>query len=297
MSTFDVTDGVHGIDVGLFDVGVLSGYLFDGESPTLVDPGPPASVESVLAACREVGVRPVDLENVVLSHIHLDHGGAAGALVEAVPDLDVYVHEATAQHLVEPGALVGSTRAAMGEHFEAMGQPLAVPTANVVEVPERGATLDIGANTLEMVHAPGHSPDHFAVWNPERELLFGAESVVNYLERADRWVPPSTLPNFDPETLESSIERLREFDPEHLVLPHFGVYPYDPAEAFDRGLAELGRYDERIRKVFADTESVEATREAVADDLLDLSPPYDPDVEAFYARLVTDGYLNYHGLL
>jgi glyoxylase-like metal-dependent hydrolase (beta-lactamase superfamily II) len=292
-----VTDGVYGIDVGLFDAGFVSGYLFDGESPTLVDPGPPAGVETVLAACREADVPPADLENVVLSHIHLDHAGAAGALVEAVPGLDVYVHEATAHHLIEPETLVERTRSAMGEYFEAMGEPLPVPAANVVEVPEGGATLDVGANTLEMVYAPGHSPDHFAVWNPERELLYGAESVVNYFERADRWGPPSTLPNFDPETLNSTIERLRKLEPAHLVIPHFGVYPDDPAEAFDRGLAELGRYDERIRKVYAATESVEATREAVAVELLDLSPPYDPCVEAFYARLVTDGYLNYHGLL
>ena len=297
MSTFEVTDGVHGIDVELFDAGFLSGYLFDDDEPTLVDPGAATSAEAVLEAVESLGVDPAALENVVLSHVHLDHAGAAGDLVEAVPDLDVYIHEATAPHLVDPDALVESTRAAMGEHFAAMGEPAPVPEANVVPVPESGETVDIGANSLELIHAPGHSPDHFAVWNPERDLLFAAESVGGYLPRADRWVPPATLPNFDVGTLADSIERLRELDPEHVVFPHFGAYPDDPGSAFETATRELHRFDERIVAFHEGSDSIEATRERVADELLDISPPYDEVVEAFYARLVTDGYLQYHDLL
>ncbi|QLD90442.1 MBL fold metallo-hydrolase [Natronomonas salina] len=296
MSTFEVTDGVHGIDVELFDEGFLSGYLFDDDEPTLVDPGAATSAETVLEAVESLGVDPAALENVVLSHVHLDHAGAAGDLVEAVPDLDVYVHEATAQHLVDPAALVESTRAAMGEHFAAMGEPTPVPDENIVPVPESGETVDIGANTLELIHAPGHSPDHFAVWNPERDLLFAAESIGGYLPRADRWAPPATLPNFDVGTLSDSIEQLRKLDPEHVVFPHFGAYP-DPASAFGMASRELHRFDERIVALYEETGSVEATRSRVADELLDLSPPYDEVVETFYARLVTDGYLKYHDLL
>lgn len=296
MSTFEVTDGVHGIDVELFDEGFLSGYLFDDEEPTLVDPGAATSAETVLEAVESLGVDPADIENVVLSHVHLDHAGAAGGLVEAVPDLDVYVHEATAPHLVEPDALVESTRDAMGEHFAAMGEPTPVPDENIVPVPESGETIDVGANTLELIHAPGHSPDHFAVWNPERDLLFAAESIGGYLPRADRWAPPATLPNFDVGTLSDSIERLRELDPEHVVFPHFGAYP-DPASAFGTASRELHRFDERIVALYEETGSVEATRSRVADELLDVSPPYDEVVETFYARLVTDGYLKYHDLL
>ena len=297
MSTFEVTDGVHGIDVELFDAGFLSGYLFDGESPTLVDPGAANSAESVLAAVESLGVDPAAVENLVLSHVHLDHAGAAGALVEAIPDLDVYVHEATAEHLVHPDALVQSTRAAMGEYFEAMGEPTPVPEEAIVPVPESGETVDVGANTLEMIYAPGHSPDHFSVWNPERDLLFAAESVGGYLSRADRWLPPATLPNFDVETLASSVERLRQLEPDRVVFPHFGVYPDEPATAFETADRELRRFDERIVALYEETGSVEATRSRVADDLVDVSPPYDPAVETFYARLVTDGYLQYHDLL
>jgi glyoxylase-like metal-dependent hydrolase (beta-lactamase superfamily II) len=297
MATFEVADGVHGIDGELFDTGFLSVYLFDDEGPTLVDAGMAASAEAVLEGVEACGVDPSDLENLVLSHIHLDHSGATSALVEAVPDLDVYIHGMTARHLTNPDALVESTRSAMGEHFEVMGEPAPVPAESVVEVGDEGITLDIGTNRIEMIHAPGHSPDHFAVWSPEQRVLYSAECIGSYLEGADRWIPPSTLPNFDVETLETTIRNLRSLDPEHVLFAHGRVWPHDPEEAFETAEAELHRFDDRILELYEETGSVEATTRAVAEELLNISPPYGQDLEAFHARLVTRGYLKYHDLL
>ena len=296
MSTFEVTDGVYGIDVGLFDSGVTSVYLFDDEEPALVDAGTAANADVIAEGMTECGVEPADLEHLVLSHIHVDHSGAASALVDAAPDLDVYIHEMTAPHLIDPGALVESSRRAMGDAFELMGEQGPVPESNVVEVGDEGTTVDLGEHTLEMVHAPGHSPDHFAVWNPERRLLFAAECLGVYLERADAWFPPATLPNFDPDQLVDAVEKLRSLGPESVVLPHFGVWPDDPDSAFETAETELRRFDERVLELHEASGSVEKTKRAVAEELLDVSPPYDPLVEEFYASLITDGYLRHHGI-
>ncbi|MEF8869151.1 MAG: MBL fold metallo-hydrolase [Haloarculaceae archaeon] len=296
MSTFEVADGVYGIDVGLFDSGVTSVYLFDDEEPALVDAGAAASAEAITERMADCGVAPADLDHLLLSHVHADHSGAASALVEAAPDLDVYIHETTAPHLVDPSALIESSRRAMGESFELLGEQGPVPEGNVVGVPDEGTTVDLGEHTLEMVHAPGHSPDHFAVWNPERRLLFAAECLGVYLERADAWFPPATLPNFDPDLLAETVDRLRELDPERIVLPHFGVWPDDPEAAFERAGTELRRFDERVLELYEASGSVEATEDAVAEELLDVSPPYEPTVERFYASLVTEGYLRHHGI-
>ena len=296
MTTFEVTDGVYGIDVGLFDSGVTSVYLFDDEEPALVDAGDAASADVIEAGMAECGVDPADLEHLVLSHIHADHSGAASALVESAPDLDVYIHEMTAPHLVDPTALVESSRRAMGESFELMGEQGPVPETNVVEVGDEGRSIDLGAGTLEMIHAPGHSPDHFAVWNPERRLLFAGECLGVYLERADAWFPPGTLPNFDPDLLADAIETLRALEPERIVLPHFGVFPDAPERAFETAERELRRFDERILELHAESGSLEETKRAVAEELLGISPPYAPVVQEFYASLVTDGYLRHHGI-
>jgi glyoxylase-like metal-dependent hydrolase (beta-lactamase superfamily II) len=296
MSQFQVTDGVHGIDVELFDEAVTSVYLFDDAEPALVDAGTAASADTIVDGMRECGVEPATLDHLVLSHVHTDHTGAAADLVEANPDLSVYIHEMTAPHLVDPTGLVESSKEAMGEHFQLMGEQDPVPEANVVEVSDDGASIDLGEHTLEMSYAPGHSPDHLAVWNPERRLLFAAECLGIYLQRADRWLPPSTLPNFDVDMLEDAIDHLRRLDPEQIVFPHFGEWPRDTDEAFETAERELHRFDERILEIHGETDSRDETKRRVAEELVDASPPYDGTVESFYASLVTDGYLRDHGV-
>lgn len=297
MTVFQVADGVYGIDIGLFDSGVGSVYLFDDDQPALVDAGTAASVETILDAMRECGVAPAELEHILLSHVHVDHTGATPALVEAASDPTVYIHEMTAPHLIDPGALIESSRRAMGEHFEEMGTQEAVPAEVVVEVSEDGTTVDTGDHTLEMHHAPGHSPDHFAVWNPQRRLLFAAECLGMYFQRADRWAPPSSLPNFDVDVLASTIDRLDDLDPETVVFPHFGVWPDHREDVFETARSKLDRFDRRILDIYEETGSVEETKAAVAEELIDLSPPYVPQVESFYAHLVTSGFLKHHGHL
>jgi glyoxylase-like metal-dependent hydrolase (beta-lactamase superfamily II) len=297
MATFQVTEDVYGIDIEVFDSGFISVYLFDDEVPTLVDAGTPSGTDAIVEGMTECGVDPESLENLVLSHVHVDHSGAASALVELNPDLDVYIHEMTAPHLIDPEALIESSRAAMGEHFAEVGAQGPVPEANVRTVPDAGTTLDIGENTLELVHLPGHSPDHFAVWNEARELLFAAECLGGYLDRADQWFPPATLPNFDVAAIDRAIDRLEALDPAHVLLPHFGVWPDDPERVFELARRELHRFDDRILATHDETGSRDATLRMVADELLDVSPPYSAAVESFYARLITDGYLKYHGRL
>ncbi len=296
MATFQVTDGVYGIDTGLFGGSFTAVYLFDDEEPTLVDSGAEATVGTVIDGLTELGVDPEDLENIVLSHVHTDHAGGAGSLSEHAPNADVYLHEMTAPHLADPTGLIESSRRAMGEHFEAMGEQKPVPETRILPVPDEGTTIDIGEHSLELVYAPGHSPDHFAVWNPERGLCFTAECLGGYLKTADCWVPPSTLPSFDVEASETAIDRIEALDPDRIVFPHFGVWPEDPAAAFETARTELHRFDDRIMEIYESTGSIEATHDAVGDELLDIAPPYDEQVASFYVALITDGYLKYNGV-
>ncbi len=296
MTTFDVSDGVFGIDVGLFGPGFTSVYLFDDEEPTLVDAGAASCADTIAEGLTECGVAPNDLEHIVLSHIHADHSGATSALLEHAPEANVYIHEMTAPHLTDPTDLIESSRRAMGDHFDEMGVQGPVPERNVVPVSDSGTTLDIGEHSLELVYAPGHSPDHFAVWNPERRLLFAAECLGLYFERADRWFPPSTLPNFDIEDIERAIDRLRRLDPDRIVFPHFGVWPDTPERAFELAETELHRFEVRILELYEETNSVGETIDAVTAELLDMSPPYDGRIESFHAELTTKGYLKYHGI-
>ncbi|ARS88598.1 MBL fold metallo-hydrolase [Natrarchaeobaculum aegyptiacum] len=296
MATFEVADGVYGIDTGLLDEGFTAVYLFDDEEPTLVDTGAPATADAVLEGIRDCGVAPDSLEHVICSHVHTDHAGGASTILEAAPDADVYIHELTASHLEDPAALVESSRRAMGEHFEAMGEQEPVPEERIVTVPDSGITLEIGANSLELIHAPGHSPDHLAVWNPERDLLFAAECIGLYLEPADRLLAPGSPPNFDVDDVHEAISTLRALEPETIVFPHFGVWPRNPDDAFETAEETLETFDRRVLEIYEETGSVAETIEVAADELVDTAPPYDERLEAFQAELVTKGFLLSHGI-
>lgn len=295
--TFEVAEGVYGIDIELWDTEVLAAYLFDGEEATLIETGTAAGLNTLVEGLIDLGVHPSDLTNAVISHIHIDHSGGAAGLVDRNPDLNVYIHESSAAHLVDPNRLAESSKRVMGEHFWSMGAPHSLPESNLVRVPDAGITIDTSTRSLEVVHVPGHSPDHLAVLDGESNILFANESIGSYFPKSDFWLPPATLPNFDIDAVEASIETLRSLAPEKVVFSHFGSWDGTPEVAFDTAETRLEAFDERILELYERYGDVDETIDAVREDLLQFDPNYDPSVESFYAPLVTHGYLRHHGLL
>lgn len=295
MPTFQLTDDVYGIDLEMFDTDVLAAYVVDCDEPLLIETGYPNGVDVLRDGLEEVGVDPSDLAHAVISHVHIDHSGGAAALVEANPDLRVYIHEVTASHLLDPAALTDSSRDAMGVHFEEMGEPEPVPDANVVRVGDDGLEIDVGDRSVSLVSNPGHSPDHLSVWDPESGTLFANEAIGSYYPRAERWLPPSTLPRFDVEAVYESIDRLGEFDADRLAMSHFGVRS-DPQAALATAAEELNRFERRIPELYAEHGDLDATERSVRAELVDLNE-YDEAIEDFETRFQTQGFLRYAGML
>jgi len=295
-STFAVTNRVTGIDCEMFGEGVLAAYLLDDPEPTLVETGCAAGIDTLRAGIRAAGVDPTDLANAVVSHVHLDHSGGAAALAAEAPDLSVYIHEATADHLVDPGALVASSERAMGEHFPAVGAPDPLPAENLVPVGDDGATVETGARSLELLHTPGHAPDHLAAWDPESGTAFVNEAIGSYYGRAGQHLPPATLPRFDPAAVRDSVATLRALDADRVALSHFGVRT-DVGAAFEDTEAALELFLERVPELFeACDRDLSATEAAVREELLDLQG-YAEGIQAFETRFQTRGALEHHGLL
>lgn len=291
--TFEVREGVYGLHLGLDDT--LSSFLVVDDDPTLVDAATATSVDAIADRIRDLGVPPADLSNVVVSHVHLDHSGAAAGLAELADDLDVYVHGSTARHLVDPSRLVESTRQVLGEEFEKMGAPDPLPEDHVVRVPDDGLTIDTGERSLEVLHTPGHSPDHVSVWDADSGVAFANEAIGRYYPKADCWVPPVTEPNFDVEGVARSIETLRSLDPAVVALSHVGTLP--AAEAFDRATVRLDEFAESIPEWYGETGDLDATVDRVRDHLLTLEGAYPENVVATQARICTRGVLDYYDRL
>jgi len=207
---------------------VIASYIVEtDDGPALFDCGPATAIAALKEGLAERGLSLTDVRHLLLSHIHLDHAGAAGVLVREHPALQVYVSAVGAPHLVDPSRLERSARRLYGESFDTLWGELApVPEANVHVVGE--AVLG-----LECFPSPGHASHHVCYVGADGTLYAGdAAGVRIQPERAV--LPPTPPPEIDIELWERTIDELERREPERLALIHFGVAD-DPA----RHLAEL----------------------------------------------------------
>jgi glyoxylase-like metal-dependent hydrolase (beta-lactamase superfamily II) len=191
----------------------------------LIDPGPASCLVKLLDALG--GERPGAL---LLTHIHLDHAGATGSLVQRWPDLDVYVHERGAPHLVDPSRLLESARRLYGEELERLwGEVLPVPSANI-HLLRGGERLLEGR--FEVAYTPGHASHHVS-YLCEGVAFVGDTGGVRITPQS-LTIPPTPPPDIDLEAWHSSIERIAAWKPELLAMTHFGS-----SAAVEAQLAEL----------------------------------------------------------
>ena len=185
---------------------VIASYLHTGPEPALVDCGPASCLETLRAGLAEHGLEVGDLRHLVLTHIHLDHAGAAGSLVRENPGLAVHVSEIGAPHLVEPERLERSARRLYGEDFDRLWGPLLpVPAENVNVVGDR--VLD-----FEAFPTPGHASHHVSFLAPDGSCLVGDAAGVRI--PPSRWLAPvSPPPDIDVEAWESTLDAIEERRP------------------------------------------------------------------------------------
>src|SRR5437660_8172419 len=242
---------------------IIASYLLDtDDGPALFDCGPSSSIEALKAGLAERGLALTDLRHLLLSHIHLDHAGAAGSLVREHPALQVHVSGIGAPHLVDPSKLEASARRLYGEAFDVLWGELApVPEANVHVVGERVLGLDC-------FPSPGHASHHVCYLDADGTLYAGDAAGVRI--QPSRFVlPPTPPPDFDLEAWDRTIDEILARGPKRLALIHFGV-----ADDPERHLAELR---ERLR------EWAERVRERASEGEFDAAAAADlgPDLAAY----------------
>jgi glyoxylase-like metal-dependent hydrolase (beta-lactamase superfamily II) len=214
---------VYTVDTELLESpGVMSAYLLDADEPALVDTGAATATEAVLSALDAVGIAPEDLAYVIPTHVHLDHGGAAGALARECPNATVLVHERGRPYLTDDGRidrLVASARNALGPVADAYGEPEPVPDPRCETLAD-GETVDLGDRTLTAIDAPGHAPHQLCFLDSGSSALFAADAAGMFL--GDELYPTTPPPDFDPDATVATVERLRGYSPERVLYGHFG---------------------------------------------------------------------------
>ncbi|HVD40914.1 MAG TPA: MBL fold metallo-hydrolase [Solirubrobacterales bacterium] len=209
----------------------------------LVDPGPESSLATVLEAIGDERPRAV-----LLTHIHLDHAAATGALVRRWPELEVYVHERGAPHLVDPSKLLASAERLYGDKLSYLwGEILPVPEENVRVL--RGGETVLG---MEVAYTPGHASHHVCYFHSESGTAFCGDVAACRIPPSDLIVPPTPPPDIDIEVWEESLDTVAAWSPQRLALTHFGAVEDDIFGHIEAVRAKLREEAELARQMEKD---------------------------------------------
>ncbi len=236
-------NGITTVDANYVRPGFASVHLVErGESVAIVDTGANSSVPLVLRALEELGIQTAAVEWLFLTHVHLDHAGGAGRLLQHLPRAKVAVHPRGAPHLIDPTRLQNATVAVYGQQkFEELyGQLVPIPGERVHHTDD-GQELFLGPSRMQILHTPGHALHHQVWFDPEASVIFTGDTFgLSYRELdSDKgpFIVPTTTPSqFDPDQLLDSIERIVGLDPQWLYLTHFG--PVTGAQRLSSALRE-----------------------------------------------------------
>ena len=220
----------------------------------LIDCGPGSTVATLLEALGDERPRVL-----ALTHIHLDHAGAAGALVERFPELEVWVHERGAPHLVDPSKLMASATRLYGADMDRLwGRMIPVPAQNV-RVLHGGEQL----GPLEVAYTPGHASHHVSYRHQPTDTVFAGDVAGVRIAPSEYILPPTPPPDIDLEAWQDSIARIRAWDPRHLAITHFGTHD-DVGPHLDRISRGLEIVAERARTMTLEEYTAAANEDVAA---------------------------------
>ncbi len=231
--------------------GVIGVYVVEtDDGPALFDCGPSATVARLHEGLAERGLQLADLRHLLLSHIHLDHAGAAGVLVREHPGLRVHVSGIGAPHLVDPSRLERSARRLYGETFDSLWGELApVPQASVDVVGDRVLGLDC-------FPSPGHA-SHHVCYLGEAGVLYAGDSAGVRMPPGRAVMPPTPPPDVDVEAWTRTLDEIERRSPARLALTHFGVAD-DPLPHLHELRERLGTWSQRVAAGASEREFVDA---------------------------------------
>jgi glyoxylase-like metal-dependent hydrolase (beta-lactamase superfamily II) len=192
-----------------------------GES-AVVDPGPESTLETLRENLAARGLSFQSLDSLLLTHIHLDHAGATGAILRENPGLKVYVHEFGAMHMVDPSRLLASAgRLYGGDIGRLYGECLPVAETSLESL-EGGESIRIGEAELAVFYTPGHASHHVTYWDQVSRTAMVGDTAGIRVEGDSFLLPATPPPDIDIEIWNRSLDAISSWAPERLFLTHFG---------------------------------------------------------------------------
>lgn len=267
---------------------IAAGLLESDGHRSIIDPGPGSTLETFYQQLQAHGLGVGDLDAILLTHIHLDHAGATGALVRENPRLAVYVHKFGAPHMIDPSKLLASAQRLWPHDLQRLfGEDLPVPAENL-RIVEGGETLTLGSRKLEVVYTPGHASHHVSYFDQVEGVAFVGDTTGVRIEGNSFAMPATPPPDIDLEIWDKSFTAILERKPARLFLTHYG-YSDNPAEHILLFRERLHRWAaltaDILRTAASDSAAMDAFMSATYAEISKHLPVNEADHYAFSAGL------------
>ena len=222
--------GITVVDTGFIRPRFDAGYLvIENGRAAFIDTGPNNAVPRLLAALAAHGLDRDAVDYVIPTHVHLDHAGGAGLLMQSLPKAQLVIHPRGARHMIDPSVLMEGVRAVYGKEVadRDYGELVPVPAQRVVTTSE-GMIVELGGRPLKFMDTPGHARHHHCIWDEASRGWFTGDTFgIVYPELvtpSGPYIVPATAPvQFDQEALHESVARLLEAKPTFMYLTHYGA--------------------------------------------------------------------------
>jgi glyoxylase-like metal-dependent hydrolase (beta-lactamase superfamily II) len=200
---------------------IAAAVLQGPDGTVIVDPGPTTCLATLDLALQRQGTRWSDVRALLLTHIHLDHAGAAGTILRDHPGITVYVHERGAPHMINPEKLLASATRLYGEDMDRLwGEFAPVPAARVVAL-RGGERIDAGGRTFEVAYTPGHASHHVSYFDAASGVAFVGDTGGVSID-GGYVLPPTPPPDINVEAWRESVAAIEAWSPGTLFMTHFG---------------------------------------------------------------------------
>ena len=302
--TTDAGDGIVAIDTLYMRPSADASHLVisDGRG-AFVDTGTNYSVPYLLDALEQYDLEPADIDYVFLTHVHLDHAGGAGSLMQQLPNAHCVIHPRGAPHMADPTKLIVGTEGVYGKQKarELYGEIVPIDADRIVEAGDEDR-FSFGGREVRALHTEGHARHHYCLHDPHSRGVFTGDSFgISYreldTEKGEFIFPTTTPPHFEPTEAHKAVDRIMAQDPGKVYLTHYsrvndvGRLANDMHECLDGFVAIARRHQDR-----------EDRREAIERDLFEylgerlVAHGYDKGRDAMWSFLQHDMILNSQGL-
>ncbi|MEI4827957.1 MBL fold metallo-hydrolase [Bacillus sp. FJAT-53711] len=204
-------------------------YILLGDEITVIETCAAPSLPYLLDGLQQLNIQLVDIKNIIVTHVHLDHAGAAGIMMEKCPNATLFVHSRGARHMVNPTKLIQGAKAVYGDSFEKLFHPILPIPEERVHIVQNGETLQIAENrTLTFYDTPGHAKHHISIHDSLTNGIFTGDTIGIYYRQlaelgVELYLPTTSPTQFQPEAMLASKDLIQNMNVDYIYFGHYGA--------------------------------------------------------------------------